>query len=519
MEESTNQELVVLELTEFIQIYSRYCMAYKSNKPDEFNIMESIIKKLPTVFTLTPDIHKILNELAKKGVFKFIITLLSNEKIKYEDHGELITIALNYKACMNIELQDQLINLLLETNSVFYQNKTDIIYNILAHEIYAKKFLSYLSDSVNLLVIKTLILYENKRRSYTLITNIKLNWLNNLPIDIIYYVLIGAMRCIRTIIHIQRPKVDNLIQNTHAHTMVEYIFDKYEIKNIPIDIIIKCFYKNDDITTYCNTSKYPNFLTYHDKIHLIVSKLDILLDSQLRHSKVYYLCCILINHDCIDIASSLLKSLPIDVIKQYFIKAVKNISNSHILSSLIALYPKIYFEQSDINLIINTTILKIYKNNILSDSNKIIHKMLSHIDKPIKFVPFDIVSKLIKFDWYNPLQIEVGSGPDEYNPLQIEADSSPDGYNVLSGIYVVCSIAEANFLVDIIVRAAFKGTIIKSHGKYITFVHMIQNNKKITINFISAELFMLNNIVCKMNYLPTDMFNYINTLSHHPVLK
>jgi hypothetical protein len=501
MDENTDQELITEELIKFIQIFSRYCIAYTSNTTKEFNIIDSILKKLTTVFRLTPEIYKILNELAKKGEFKFIITLLSSEKINYEDHGELITVVFSTysNSRMNtdtiIESRNELINLLLKTNSVFYQNKSGIIRNILEHEKFTNVFLCHLNEPINPITIKTLFGHAKKHHCYTWINNIKLNWLNNLPVDVIYYVIIGSIGCIRNSINSTEK---NSIQTLYAHSIMEYIFNIYEIKNIPIDIILKCFYKND-MFTYYNTSKYPNFVIYHNEIQFLVAKLD---NSLPDIFKIYYLCCILINNDCIDILSNLLKLLPANFIKQYFMKAVKNISNPHILSSFIAIYPNIYFVQEDINLIINTTIPKIYKNSqnlavILYNSSEVIRRILERINKPIKFISLDIISKLINFNWYGAIK-------------------------EISKMSIICPIKEATILTERIIRDkpdGITGIIIKPCENYIKSINFKHNGKEIIIEFADVILYMMINNIFEINYVPTDVSNYVNILAYQPILK
>lgn len=506
-------ETPIQELSKFIKIFSCYSKRYIPDGKSELSV-NPILIKFKTIFELTLNIHNDLCEIAKNGGFQFLIILLSNDKIAYEDNGELINIVLNFHSNMLnghsthgtlsenkndiIKLRTQLIILLLKINSNVYQHKFDVICNIFKNKKLTKKFLCYLNNPIDPIVINTLFYYGIKRHTYEWICNIKLNWLHNLPIDTIYNVIMGSMRCIRYTVCVNNKY---LIERNSAHSILEYIFNMYQLSDIPVDIIIKCFYKDHDINIYTDASKYPNFLAYRNKVDLLISKME-----KTNSPKLYDICCILINLDCMDIVHNLLGSSTSNIIKQYFIKAIENILSPHLISSFIVLYPQMYFTQKDVYEkidILATHIIDYNKNThkynyrdmmvAVDQSTQIICKMLSHIDKPITLISFDILFKLTEHNLYDILR-------------------------ELSEISVICTNNETNLVIDNMITYGKMLPFIyniSSNGKYIKYFTFTYKEKKIIIKFIDPTLYLLTCNLFEIHYLPADISNYVNILSYN----
>jgi len=470
------------ELTKFINSFllNFFNLSVKERCVD----ISFILRKLEYPVDITSDFQKDINSIAENGMIEFLIVLLSDKNINYNDNGDLISTVFNLKLkrrCYQPNLdkiERELINLLLYKNSNFYANNETIANHIFSDKEYIKNFVDNLTDIPNQSVITMLSTRIRGVEFYT--EKIKIEWLENLSIETIYDVIKGAYISMR---HDLCKKNKTLTKIQKLIDIIDYLFNTYQIKDIPIDIIIQCFFETDD-------GIFREELNKEDlKVKLFkiqITKLISRIESITHFEKFDRLFCMLIHTSCNENIYSLIKDISTDWIKKLFLESLNNIRYAPIVFDfLINYYPKFRFEKSDIYEIVSVQ-EKLQNCYAKSSIIKPFRGFLDLIDNPFILIPFYFINKILQFEWDDV--------------LMLLSEKSVNG-----NITILCSTQEAELIINKMKNVIKKNTF--SYIKEIIF-------KECNIIFIDIYLFQIIHSIFEINCCPKDISNYVNFLVH-----
>lgn len=488
------QETPLEELSKFIH---RYANNYTYDMDQSTLDVIFILRKLSVthVIKLNSDTYNDLYSIASKGLFKFISILLSDEKIKIEDNGKLLLCVFDfpsYKYIPNVnDLQEELIILLLKQNSNYYSDDLLVLRYIFHKNIYLQTFIPQLQTPINNKVFTMLSLNGLH------IDKINSEQLTDLDTVTLYDIISGSMLCVRDTIF-DGTKEHMLLK---AYGIIDFIFDRYIIQDIPIDVIIKCFHPHDTIQPNRIISNYEGEI-YRNYVSKLISKIEIL--SKKYDSKIFDLYSILVNFGFYNCARDIIKSIPIITINKYFIRSIRHNSKSIVTKELLETYPDIYCTSADIYSNINNSIDNVHKIILEKTTTKsyetfsmihgrlsstdIIDKMLSRIDKPIGIIPLNIINNLITAKWYSA----------------IASLSKQNDYR----IRVICTNVNKIPSIDLIT-----GGIHTQPDNYTNRFIFMNNGKEIVIDFVDTNIYMIIPILFQTHNLPTDISNYVNSIA------
>lgn len=440
----------------------------------------SIINKLEYPFDISSEFRKEINLIAENSIIEFLIILFSNKNIHYNDNNELILILFNAKSNRRCcrpgleRLERQLINILLHKNSNFYMNNENVVNNIFSDDEYIKNFVNNLTNTPTESIITML---STRIRYFEIYTNkIKIEWLSNLSIGTVYDVIKGSYIYIRLNIT-KTNKIQKMIN------IIDYLFDTYKLENIPIDVIIKCFFETDDGIFKEELNKTNlNTKIFKTQIYKLISRIEQIAEFQ----KFWKLFCMLINTTCIDNIHILLNEIPLNWITRSFLESINYARyNTILFDSLIMFFPEFRFVLSDIYeiVIVQEKIKEYTPKSIII---KTFSNFFNLLDKLLILTPLNILNKILEFEWY-----EV---------LTFLSEKFING-----NIMILCSTQEAIKTIDTIKNITNKNMF--SFIKEITF-------KEHNIKFIDVNLFQIINNLFEINYCPRDISNYVNLLVH-----
>lgn len=265
--------------------------------------------------------------------------------------------------------------------------------------------------------------------------------------------------------------------------IIDYLLDRYRIQNIPIDIVIKCFFESDDRLFKDELNKsHPQVNLFKIQIYKLLYRME-----QITHfQKFYTFVCMLIHTTCTDNIHILLKDISTDWIKKLFLESLNHIQYApSVFDFLIKIYPNFRFIQSDINEIV-TVQEKFRPCHTKSSITKSFRGFLNIIDKPFVLTSFNILNKILEFGW------------DDVLILLSEK-------SVNSKIIILCSTQEATTTISTMKNVIMKNTF--SYIKEIIF-------KQCNIIFVDIYLFQIIHNIFEINLCPKDISNYVNFLAH-----
>lgn len=148
-------------------------------------------------------------------------------------------------------------------------NNENVVNYIFSDE-YIKNFVNNLTNTPTESIITMLSTRIRYSEIYT--NKIKIEWLSNLSIGTVYDVIKGSYIYIRLNIT-KTNKVQKMLN------IIDHLFDTYKLKNIPIDVIIKCFFEieNTIFREELNNTEL-NTTIFKIQIYKLISRIEQIID-------------------------------------------------------------------------------------------------------------------------------------------------------------------------------------------------------------------------------------------------